>query len=100
MAATVTPVSRCAIGDQMQVTTDVKGDGSYPAGGYPISLAQLGFVSAEGLTVDTQKNASGSDGAYDFAAGKLKFFSGGATEATGDQSGTTVRVQATGKYAT
>lgn len=101
MAATVTQVSRYAAGDQMRVVSDVKGDNSYPAGGYPVTLAQLGFLSADSLVVDCQKLASGADAAYDYAAQKLKLFSGGATEvaAANDQSAVTYRVIATGRYA-
>jgi hypothetical protein len=101
MAATVTQVSRVAVGDQVQITSDVRGDNSYTTGGYPVTLAQLGFNSADGLVVDTQKLASGADAAYDYTNQKLKLFSSGSTEvaAANDQSLITYRVTATGRYA-
>jgi hypothetical protein len=101
MAATVTQISRYAVGDQMRVVSDVRGDNSYPTGGYPVSLAQLGFISADTLVIDVQKLASGADAAYDYTNSKLKLFSGGATEVAGanDQSAITYRITATGRYA-
>jgi hypothetical protein len=102
MAATVTQVARDTYGDKVRIVSDVRGDNSYPTGGYPVTLAQLGFLSSDFLVVDCQKLVSGGDAAYDLANQKLKLFTSGSTEvaSANDQSAVTYRLTVTGKYST
>ena len=103
MAATITQVSRTAVGDQVVIVTDVTADGSYVAGGYSVTPAQLGFADLTGAVIDSQATAAGGAAAYDAANSKMKIFTAGA-EAGGAVAGVTAngvvhRVTVTGKYA-
>ena len=78
MAASVSTVVQHVPGDLKEVIVDVTGDTSYPTGGYAISVPGISQISFVDVGV---ASASGLSAAWDYAAKKLKFFSG-ATEVT------------------
>jgi hypothetical protein len=84
MAASAVIIKRWAAGDLFQRLVDVTFDGSYPAGGYPLTPAQLGF-GQNGVIyfVDgaTSKTAGWLIG-WDYTNSKLQVFDGSGAAST------------------
>jgi hypothetical protein len=95
---TITPIFQTVIGDRWMKVFSIVGAAAYTTGGDALTPAQLGFVADPELQVSAE-NSNGVDASYDYAAQRLKCFSG-AAEATGGASliGSTFRVTAIGKY--
>jgi hypothetical protein len=79
MAATPTIVDRGAAGDLFFRVVDVLLDASYPAGGYPLTPAQLGF-GANGVIFAViagfDKAGTGWSIGWDYTNSKLQVFDG------------------------
>lgn len=78
MAAAAAIVDRGAAGDLFTRIVDVTLDGSYPAGGYPLTPQQLGF-GLNGRVFFVASDASSTGGwfvAYDYTNSKLQVFDG------------------------
>lgn len=106
MAATVTRVAGpFSTGDRYKTVSNVALDNSYPAGGYPLTPAQLGFASTTDpeFTVECD-NANGWTTTYDYTNQKLRLWTSTATTSVVVTAGTdvsaaaTVRITASGKY--
>jgi hypothetical protein len=94
MAAAAAIVDRGAAGDLFTRVVDVTLDGSYPAGGYPLTPQQLG-LGANGQIMFVDANYSkvgGWECAWDYTNGKLQVFdgSGAANAAAHEVIATTV----------
>lgn len=107
MAASAVVVDRGAAGDLFFRVVDVTLDGSYPALGYPITPAQLGF-GANGViwqVLVTNDKTGLWDCGWDYTNGKLRVYDGsGAANvamheviATTVLTGVVVRLLALGK---
>ena len=59
--------------DKYQIITDITADGSYAAGGYLLSAAQLGVLGIDAVDVDSI-TGDGFTGHYVSSTGKLKIF--------------------------
>src|SRR5215813_4914165 len=84
MAATVTVVRRGSSGDQFVRTVDVTCDNAYPAGGYPITPAQLGFGTngVIDFVASALSKAGGWECGWNYTTNKLQVFdSSGAANA-------------------
>lgn len=78
MAASASIVDRGAAGDLFTRVVDVTLDASYPAGGYPLTAAQLG-LGTNGVVVFVDAGMSKVSGwvvAWDYTNGKLQVFDG------------------------
>ena len=78
MAASASIVDRGAAGDLFFRVVDVTLDASYPAGGYPLTAAQLGFGS-NGVVMMVDGGMTKTAGwtvAYDYTNAKLQVFDG------------------------
>lgn len=66
-------------GNLKEVIVDITGDSSYPTGGYAVTFPGISKV----IFADVQTPpGTGHIAAFDYAAGKLKFFASGGTEVT------------------
>lgn len=94
MAASPSIIRRGASGDLFERLVDVTLDGSYPAGGYPLTPQQLGF-GLNGRVMFVQANASttgGWEAGWDYTNSKLQIFdsSGAANAAMHEVAAATV----------
>jgi hypothetical protein len=99
MAVAVVETKRGVPGDTRELFANVTFDSTYPAGGEPLTAAQLGFPGGTILHLNAT-TTGGYMPVYNYATSKLQLF--GQTAATGalvettttDQSATVVRVYA------
>jgi hypothetical protein len=78
MAASAAIVDRGAAGDLFTRIVDITLDGSYPAGGYPLTAQQLG-LGTNGVILFVDGTGSKTGGwivAWDYTNGKLQVFDG------------------------
>lgn len=77
MAATVAVVDSHVPGAQKEVIVTVTPDTSYPTGGYTVAVPGISRI----VLADVQTpSGTGHTAAWDYAANKLKFFTGGGAE--------------------
>ena len=95
MAATVAPVSNHVPGDLREIIVTITADASYPTGGYAVTFP--GITNA--IFVDTQSSSAGHPAVWNYATGKLQFFTSGGTEVANAATlaGVTVRAAVLGK---
>jgi hypothetical protein len=89
--------------DQGRVSTDMTCDASYPAGGYPVTPANLGLLSAPVSVECYVRTAQGLLAMYDNTNSKIKLFVSGTLDAVLNEAGSNdvstsvvVRITATG----
>lgn len=100
MAISIAPIKTYVVGDRKEVVQDVTLDNSYPTGGYPLTLSQLG-CDLFCHEVRAQQGVGGNTFQYDYTNKKLKIWAGTSEVANAtDLSALTVRVVACGKGTT
>ena len=94
MAATVSPVVTHVPGNLKEVIVTITGDASYPTGGYAITFPGITNV----VFADIQSSSTGHPCAWNYATGKLQFFTSGGAEvaAATNLSAVTVRAAVIG----
>ena len=77
-------------GNTKEVIVTITGDASYPTGGYALTFPGITTV----LFVDAQSSSSGHPAVWNYATGKLQFFTSGGTEVTAATNLSAVTVRA------
>ncbi len=101
MAHTISKVDQVDVGLKEELVLDITGDASYPAGGYPVTIADFPFRVGQALDHLHGRTADGSGRTveYDTANAKLLWRepAGAEVAALTDLSAVTVRCRALGR---
>jgi hypothetical protein len=73
--------------DYSETTTDMTCDASYPAGGYPVTPANLGMLDAPDTVYCYVKSAQGLLAMHDPTNAKIKLFVSGTTDSVLNEAG-------------